>query len=143
MEQRVSHVLVGPAGAALVAFLLLAADTRPATAQCPQHYHRQQTCRSTEVADSRPRSGHAPEVWAHVDPGTGELGPAPEIGGAEQPGPPGSGDRPDIEILPGRSPAGGVMVDLRGRFALGMRASLQDGRVTARCEPRKDEAVAE
>lgn len=81
---------------------------------------------------------------AYVDPQTGELTAPPALGGAVLPGPPDSGGQEEIEILPGQTEAGGVMVDLRGHFALGLRASAAGaGHVTTDCEPRNAPATAE
>ena len=80
-------------------------------------------------------------VRAYVDPDTGELGapvaddePTSALGA-------GAADQA-LEVVPGRTSAGGVMVDLRGHFSYGLRATVSnDGRVAAHCDARADTAA--
>jgi hypothetical protein len=75
-------------------------------------------------------------VRAYVDPETGELGVPPLVEEAETATGGAAADEP-LVVVPGRTAAGGVMVDLRGRFVYRLRASVaEDGRVTAQCDGR-------
>jgi hypothetical protein len=83
------------------------------------------------LTSSRPSS---PGLRAWVDPQTGALGAPPE---SEIPlDPSGTAASFDaLEMEPGRTRAGGKMVDLRGRFVYSRRASvLPDGSLVSGCE---------
>jgi hypothetical protein len=82
-----------------------------------------------------PRSAamRAARLWAHVDPQTGEFG-APSTDEALSDAEGSGGALPPLEVVRGRTAAGGVMVDLRGHFTYGLRASVTtDGRLAAHC----------
>lgn len=93
------------------------------------------------VADSHGAAARRFASRAYVDPETGQLGippPASQQGGAAASR--SSSDSPPV--VPNTSPAGGVMVDLRGTFSYGLRASTsEEGRVATRCD-HDDDAVA-
>ena len=81
-------------------------------------------------------------LWAHAGPDTGELvAPTSEDTIRSEAG--GAAALPPLEIVPGRTVAGGVMVDLRGHFSYGLRASVSnDGRLAGECveyEAHQDE----
>jgi hypothetical protein len=76
---------------------------------------------------------NAAGLWAHADPDTGEIG-APIVEDAIPNNAGGAAAQPPLEVVPGRTVAGGVMVDLRGQFSYGLRASVsQDGRLVGDC----------
>jgi hypothetical protein len=75
-------------------------------------------------------SGRAPAAGmrAYADPRTGALVPAPPPGHTPQPSP--AFSRSSAGLVETRSPNGGVMVDLRGRFQSPLVATVgPDGRV--------------
>jgi hypothetical protein len=91
-------------------------------------------CAEAPPAPARAAKPHA--ARAYVDPETGELGAPPS---QREPGVAAGGGAGDeaLEIVPGRTRAGGVMVDLRGRFSYGLRAAVSDdGKLTAACGAR-------
>jgi len=81
--------------------------------------------------------GALAQVRAWVDPETGQLSAPPA---SEEPtsllrG--GAAEAAGLVVVPGKTAAGGVMVDLRGHFTYGLRASVSsEGRVSARCDSR-------
>lgn len=69
---------------------------------------------------------------AYIDPQTGKLAAPPEDAGAA------AGGRAAVEeplvVEPGKTDAGGVMIDVRGRMMHSLRATLgPDGKVTTDC----------
>lgn len=79
---------------------------------------------------------------AYADPDSGELVPPPAViggGAAAAEDPP--IDSTELELVPLPGGAGGLMVDLRGRFLHGVRAQASaEGVVSHRCDPKPDAA---
>jgi len=90
---------------------------------------------ASTLTDSSPVArGAAHALRAYADPETGEL-VAPD--GAEVSTVTGSGaaETAELEVVPAPTAAGGVMVDLRGRFRHETRAHLVDDKLAADCIP--------
>jgi hypothetical protein len=82
-------------------------------------------------------------VRAYVDPETGELGVPLSVQEPLTAAGSGAAAEP-LVVVPGRTTAGGVMVDLRGQFPYDLRASVSNtGHITARCDSRDGTAAGE
>jgi hypothetical protein len=102
-------------------------------------------CHNPEVSSSRASaqlSGYDSQrsrLRAWVDPETGLLGAPAEEQLTHDGGGAAVVDSDDLVLVPGKTSAGGMMVDLRGRFAYSRRASVSpDGRVATRCDLRDE-----
>jgi len=124
----------------LLAFLLV-------VAACDRHGTEARSTfeRGPLFPQSSIEHGQSAALRAWVDPETGQLSapPASQAWSSVVRGGAAAGTT-DLVIAPGRTTAGGVMVDLRGHFTYGLRASVSsEGRVTARCESRDEMGAGE
>jgi len=92
------------------------------------------SARSAAGGESGLAAGPAAGMTVHIDPTTGAFLSEP----ARQPAPaaPAVEQRPELPVVAGDTPAGGITVDLAGRFRQMMTATKRpDGSIAINCSP--------
>jgi hypothetical protein len=79
-------------------------------------------------------TNQAPGLRAWIDPETGRLGVPQEPNLPEHASGSAAAGIDGLQLVPGKTGAGGMMVDLRGHFAYGRRASVSPGGIVADCD---------